>query len=265
MKDGEFLVEWLNHMKRRGLEGALDSGVEALSRRPLPRDYFKRIGMRLEGKAVPLESEASRREARGFLARHFIDDTFLFWLCIFCLNMEAGRRTIRKRFGYTLPGIGDAYTWKRFLRVLRTHLPGAEKWVESDVIRLRLSESRMHFDATFRSGGRGRLLFEFVPANERSRALQALGRLIESDSIGRVHECPSCWRFFFAGQRKHKRFCSHRCQTASWQGTREGRAKRAAYMQAYRANPRVRARSAAPKGYQRKRGRKLHDTLKKGE
>lgn len=234
VEDGEFLAEWLNRMKRQGLKEAMHSGGQALSRRPLPRDYFKRLGMRMAGKAVPQESEASRKRAEDFLKRHFFDETFLFWLCIICLTAEAGRRVARKKFGYTVPGIGHPYTWKGFLEGLRTHLPGAEKWVYSDVIRLRPSESGIDFDATLRGGGSGRLLFEFVPANERSRAFLALGRLIESDSLNRVRECPHCYLFFFAGQRKHKKFCSHRCQTGYWQHTPEGLDYKKLQMRAFR-------------------------------
>lgn len=238
IEHGEFLADWLNRMKAHGLNEAVDRGVEALSRRPLPPGSFRRAAMRLTGEAVPSEPEGSRRAARGFVARYFLDDTFLFWLCIFCLQAEVGRRKIRKMFEQELPGIRDAHTWKSFLEVIRTHVPGSEKWVESDVIRFRLSECRIDFDATFRSGGRGRPLFEFVAVNERGRALQALGHLIESDDIGRVRECPHCHRFFFAGQRKHKKFCSHRCQTAYWQHTPEGLAYKRDQMRASRERQR---------------------------
>ena len=264
LEDGEFLAEWLNRMEAGGLKEALDRGVEALSRRPLPRDYFKKIGMRLKGKVVPQESDASRREAKDFLTRHFFDENFLFWLCIFCLQMEVGRRKVREMFGYTLPGFGETYTWKDFLEVLRRHLPGAEKWVESDAIRLRLSELRVDFDVTFRGGRGGRLLFEFVPVNEQSRALQALGRLIESDNIGRIRKCPHCKLFFFAGQRNHKLFCSHRCQTAHWQRTPEGRAYKAAQMRDVRATAK-KLWEAKQRGRKLKQGRNVHVSLKKGE
>ena len=106
--------------------------------------------------------------------------------------------------------------------------------------------------------------FGFRPEGEVSEAFWSFARLIQLGFVDRVRSCRHCNRFFFA-VRADSKLCSQRCRENAWRKTQAGRKARAAYMREYRANPRVRALNGAPKGYCRKRGRKLHVDLKKGD
>lgn len=110
----------------------------------------------------------------------------------------------------------------------------------------------------------GTLDFASYPIGEDSRAFWSFAGLIPLGFVDRVRLCPNCRQFFFA-KRKDSMLCSQRCRESAWRKSDAGRDARAAYMRRYRANARERARNAAPKGYVRKRGRKLHVDLKKGE
>jgi hypothetical protein len=111
---------------------------------------------------------------------------------------------------------------------------------------------------------RGRIRLTLAGRGLDSGLYVALVSLCYARPLEWVRQCETCEKWFIA-TRKKSRFCSTLCRVKWHAHTEEGKRKRAAYMQQYRANPRVRARNGVPKGYHRKRGRKLHVDLKKGE
>ena len=171
------------------------------------------------------------------------------------LRVEAGKKAGR-------PAAEEAWSW--FLNRLTsskgqgTALPRGEGQV-----RLDSSEHGFNFEilAGFRGG---KLHVEVIPADEQGKALMAFKILTDLGQANRVRLCPNCQRWFFA-QRVDSKLCSQSCQVSEWRKSEAGRRARAEYMQNYRANPRVRARNAPPKGHKLKRGRKLHIDLKKGK
>jgi hypothetical protein len=113
---------------------------------------------------------------------------------------------------------------------------------------------------------RGGIDFRLVPQDEDSRWLYLWGELLNSENASRLRICPSCRKYWYCEGRKDKGpACSVTCKVSLWQKTPAGRKAKREYMRDWRANPRVRARNATPNGYQRKRGRKLHVDLKKGD
>jgi ribosomal protein S27AE len=105
--------------------------------------------------------------------------------------------------------------------------------------------------------------FEIGPIGERGVLLSSFHFLTQLGEVNRVRLCPNCGRWFFA-RRADSRLCSARCQQSAWRKTPAGRKARAEYMRSYRKNRRQ-LEEAKSKGYHRKRGRKLHVSLKKGE
>jgi hypothetical protein len=107
----------------------------------------------------------------------------------------------------------------------------------------------------------GRAALTLVGKNEESQIYIACMSLSEAGLLNKLRQCETCEKWYL---RRKGRFCSTLCRVKWHSHTDEGKRKRAEYMRDYRANPRVRARNAAPEGYHRKRGRKLHVDLKKG-
>lgn len=239
MEDGEFLAEWLNRFRADDFRVPWDRVWNRYQRHPELRYNFQKTARRILGKSTISDSDAFDPRQRGFLVRAFLEETFVFWLCVFCLNVEVARQEMEKvgeKFGYRLPDLGNAETWTGFLRVVREHLLDAERWIQSGEIRFCPGDRGFDFDAALRPGGEGRVVLEFVPMNEKSRAILAVANLIGSGNIGRVRQCRACYRFIFAWPRSHKIFCSHRCQTAYWQRTPEGLKYKRAQMKTVRAS-----------------------------
>lgn len=245
---GEFLAGWLNRVEEKAPDEAKNALLETLGVRPKPRGFIKGFALR------------RKRDTENFL-RRVLD---------FYLGAEKDLWEVRRHVGHRYPGrfqLGEKETWDYILQTVKSLHPSGGKAVQGDKIRLSTHHMQLAFDAEFRRGDNNGVTFEIVPANDYSRVVLALASLTGSGDAGRVRRCRGCGRFFFA-DRADKQDCSARCKTAYWQRTEQGRETKAAYMRKWRANPcspYYRERHAAPKGYTRKRGRKLHDSLKKGE
>ena len=109
-----------------------------------------------------------------------------------------------------------------------------------------------------------RFAFSLVPVDEDSKWLQVWGELYNSGNVSRLKVCPNCEKFFYASGRSDQKTCSQKCNGLLWQRTPKGRKARRNYLRSYRARMKKMSEEMA-KGYSRKRGRRLHDTLKKGE
>lgn len=111
---------------------------------------------------------------------------------------------------------------------------------------------------------KARVRLTYMGQEDDSRLYIALMSLTYGKPMRSVRECAACRKGFVALHGRD-RFCSTLCRVKWHAQTEEGKRKRAEYMRNYRATLRQREQRQQPKGYQRKRGRKLHGSLMKGE
>jgi hypothetical protein len=156
-----------------------------------------------------------------------------------------------------------AEKWERFWKGLEAYHEGNPAIPRQQrPLVLNSSEWNCQFLMVVRPRG-GKLAFEFDHADETSEALVSLAMLMQLGFADRVRLCPNCGRFFFA-LRADSTLCSQQCRESACRKTPTGRKARAKYMRDYRKILR-RLEEAKTRGYQQKRGWKLHLDLKKGE
>lgn len=274
-EQGEFLAGWLNHFESEGYKKVVNYAVSyAFRRRRLPRDDFKRLGLRIKGHVEAPKAKTPDSETVDLIYRVILHKTFPYRLIMSFLESERITWKVRRE-GVTwkgrwqsaenFPGLEAEFLWKGFLDHIRNHDPSGKHAVELDTIRLPTSNWPLEVDAVFKRGPNGRIALELAPKDDYARTIIALARLLDLGNASRIRRCRACGRFFYAWPRADRKDCSLNCKTANWERTDRGRKYKAAKMREYRANPIVRARNAPPNRYQRKRGRNVHVSLKKGE